>query len=236
MNQFILFPIVGALIGAFTNELAIRMLFRPYNPWYIGKIRIPMTPGVIPAQRKTIAANIAETFEKHLLSSDEIHKALTSEKSKQIINEKIDETLNQAKEVASKVEGMELDYTKRVGSNGKLFGAISANDIAKTLAEKGIEVEKRQIHVKEAIKAIGTFDVTANLFKGVEANFKVKVTMDPAQIEELKKKQAAAEKKAIARKEEAERKAAAGETEEGEEAEGENADGETSDETAESEV
>ena len=93
MNEFILFPIVGAVIGAFTNELAIRMLFRPYNPWYIGKMRIPMTPGVIPAQRTTIAANIAETFEKHLLSSDEIHKALTSEKSKQIINEKIDETL-----------------------------------------------------------------------------------------------------------------------------------------------
>jgi len=93
MNEFILFPIVGAIIGAFTNELAIRMLFRPYKPWYIGKMKVPLTPGVIPAQRKTIAANIAETFEKHLLSSDEIHTALTSEQSKQIINEKIDETL-----------------------------------------------------------------------------------------------------------------------------------------------
>ena len=90
MNEFILFPIVGAIIGAFTNELAIRMLFRPYKPWYIGKMKVPLTPGVIPAQRKTIAANIAETFEKHLLSSDEIHTALTSEQSKQIINEKID--------------------------------------------------------------------------------------------------------------------------------------------------
>jgi uncharacterized membrane protein YheB (UPF0754 family) len=93
MNAFIIFPLVGAIIGAFTNELAIRMLFRPYNPWYIFKIRIPMTPGVIPAQRKQIASNIAETFEKHLLSSNEIHEALTSEKSNAIINEKIDETL-----------------------------------------------------------------------------------------------------------------------------------------------
>jgi len=93
MNEFILFPIVGAVIGAFTNELAIRMLFRPFNPWYIGKFKVPMTPGVIPAQRKTIAINIAETFEKHLLSSNEIHTALTSEKSQAIINEKIDETL-----------------------------------------------------------------------------------------------------------------------------------------------
>ena len=93
MSPFILFPIVGAVIGAFTNELAIRMLFRPYNPWYIGKFKLPLTPGVIPAQREQIAQNIAETFEKHLLSSDEIQKALTSEKSQEIINEKIDETL-----------------------------------------------------------------------------------------------------------------------------------------------
>jgi uncharacterized membrane protein YheB (UPF0754 family) len=92
INEFIIFPIVGAAIGAFTNELAIRMLFRPYNAWYIGPIKVPMTPGVIPSQRKTIAANIAETFEKHLISSNEIHAALTSETSKTIINEKIDET------------------------------------------------------------------------------------------------------------------------------------------------
>jgi uncharacterized membrane protein YheB (UPF0754 family) len=93
MEVFIIFPIVGAIIGAFTNELAIRMLFRPYHPKYIGKFKIPMTPGVIPAQRDQIATNIADTFEKHLISSNEIHAALTSEKSKAIINEKIDETL-----------------------------------------------------------------------------------------------------------------------------------------------
>lgn len=93
INEFIIFPIVGAAIGAFTNELAIRMLFRPYNAWYIGPVKVPMTPGVIPSQRAQIAANIAETFEKHLISSDEIHTALTSEHSQKIIDDKIDETL-----------------------------------------------------------------------------------------------------------------------------------------------
>jgi len=91
MNEFIIFPLIGAVIGAFTNELAIRMLFRPYVPWYIGKFKVPMTPGVIPQQRQQIASNIAETFEKHLLSSGEIHQAITSESSQKIINEKIDD-------------------------------------------------------------------------------------------------------------------------------------------------
>ncbi|MCM8532919.1 MAG: DUF445 family protein [Lentisphaeraceae bacterium] len=127
MNEFIIFPIVGAVIGAFTNELAIRMLFRPYNAWYIGPIRVPMTPGVIPSQRKQIAANIAETFEKHLISSNEIHKALTSEQSHQIINEKIDETLKSLGPLAA----MAAPFKPKIVE--KLLGGIES------VAEKAIE-------------------------------------------------------------------------------------------------
>ena len=88
---FIVFPTIGAVIGAVTNELAIKMLFRPYNAIYIGKIKLPLTPGVIPSQRERIAENIAETFEKHLLSGDEIHEAVVSDKSRKIIEVKVDE-------------------------------------------------------------------------------------------------------------------------------------------------
>ncbi|MCI5208839.1 MAG: DUF445 family protein, partial [Candidatus Electrothrix sp. ATG2] len=38
-------PLLGALIGYLTNKVAIRMLFRPLNPWYILGKRVPMTPG-----------------------------------------------------------------------------------------------------------------------------------------------------------------------------------------------
>ncbi|MBR6349380.1 MAG: DUF445 family protein, partial [Lachnospiraceae bacterium] len=46
--HFIMGPIIGCIIGAFTNFIAIKMLFRPLKPVYIGKFRVPFTPGVIP--------------------------------------------------------------------------------------------------------------------------------------------------------------------------------------------
>ena len=69
-------PLVGAFIGYLTNRIAIRMLFRPLKKWSIGPIRIPMTPGVIPAKRHEFATNIATMVGEHLLTGEELNKAL----------------------------------------------------------------------------------------------------------------------------------------------------------------
>ena len=42
--------VVGAIIGGITNVIAIKMLFHPFNPYYIFKMRIPFTPGLIPKE------------------------------------------------------------------------------------------------------------------------------------------------------------------------------------------
>ncbi|MCT4791934.1 MULTISPECIES: DUF445 family protein [Exiguobacterium] len=68
--------IIGALIGAITNHLAIRMLFRPLEAKYIGKYRIPFTPGLIPKRRDELAANLGRTVVKHLLTPEGISKRL----------------------------------------------------------------------------------------------------------------------------------------------------------------
>jgi len=92
--RFLVFPIIGAVIGAITNQIAIKMLFRPYQPVYLGGLRLPLTPGVIPAQRGTIAQNIAETFEEQLFSGDEIHKFLTGPKARNAVEEKVSEMID----------------------------------------------------------------------------------------------------------------------------------------------
>jgi len=104
--NFIVFPIVGAVIGAATNKIAIKMLFRPYKPWFIGKFKLPFTPGVIPQQRKVIAHNIAITFEKNLLSGDDIHKILSGEKVKEALEQKVDEFIAQFGAFASMLKGV----------------------------------------------------------------------------------------------------------------------------------
>ena len=46
--------VVGAVIGGVTNVIAIRMLFHPFKPYYIFKMRIPFTPGLIPKKEKKL--------------------------------------------------------------------------------------------------------------------------------------------------------------------------------------
>ena len=68
--------VLGATIGAVTNHLAIRMLFRPLEAKYIGKYRIPFTPGLIPKRRDELAANLGRTVVKHLVTPEGIGKRL----------------------------------------------------------------------------------------------------------------------------------------------------------------
>ena len=49
-------PIIGGVIGYITNDLAIKMLFRPYAPVYIGSFRLPFTPGIVPKRLENLAA------------------------------------------------------------------------------------------------------------------------------------------------------------------------------------
>ncbi|HEX9641027.1 MAG TPA: DUF445 family protein [Candidatus Krumholzibacteria bacterium] len=87
--EFAFFPAVGAIIGALTNQIAIKMLFRPYRTLYFLGLRLPFTPGVIPAQRHVIAENIASTFEEQLLSGAEIHAVITGERAHRVVQEKV---------------------------------------------------------------------------------------------------------------------------------------------------
>lgn len=78
MNAWILLVniAVGSVIGGVTNELAIRMLFKPVKPWYIGRWKVPFTPGLIPRRRDDIAIQMGRLVEEHLLTTEGIKRAL----------------------------------------------------------------------------------------------------------------------------------------------------------------
>lgn len=65
-------PVAGGIIGYFTNDLAIKMLFRPYRAIYIGGRKVPFTPGLIPRNQERLAKNISKTIMNSLLTPDEI--------------------------------------------------------------------------------------------------------------------------------------------------------------------
>jgi uncharacterized membrane protein YheB (UPF0754 family) len=64
--------VVGGIIGYFTNDIAIKMLFRPYQAIYIGKQRLPFTPGLIPRNQERLALKISNTIMGSLLTPTEL--------------------------------------------------------------------------------------------------------------------------------------------------------------------
>lgn len=93
MWRIIIAPLVGLVIGYITNDLAIRMLFHPYKPIYIGKWKIPFTPGLIPAQRERIAKSLGAAVGTHLLNAETIREEILSEETMQKLRNAIENRL-----------------------------------------------------------------------------------------------------------------------------------------------
>ncbi|WP_353095474.1 DUF445 family protein [Tissierella praeacuta] len=95
----ILIPIiVGAIIGYFTNWLAIKMLFRPHYEKRIMGIKIPFTPGLIPKERDRIARSIGETVGGYLLSPETIVEALSNKETDENIKSWLENRANNLKD------------------------------------------------------------------------------------------------------------------------------------------
>jgi uncharacterized membrane protein YheB (UPF0754 family) len=81
-------PLLGGVIGYITNDLAIRMLFRPRKAVYIGKFHVPFTPGLIPAQQGRIAQSIGDVVSGQLLNEETLRQTLLSDATVQKLQEK----------------------------------------------------------------------------------------------------------------------------------------------------
>lgn len=87
-------------------------------------------------------------------------------------------TLNEARQRAASIEGVSLTFNARAGQEGKLFGSITAGDIADKLAEQGITIDRRQIDLDEPIKALGVTSVPVRLHAEVRPELKVWVIQE----------------------------------------------------------
>ena len=94
MLHYLIGPAVGAVIGYITNDIAIRMLFRPHQPKYIMGIHIPFTPGIIPKEKSRIAASIGKAVSENLMNRDVLEKSLLSDEMMSKIGDAIDEFVN----------------------------------------------------------------------------------------------------------------------------------------------
>jgi len=90
-SAWILPPVVGAIIGYITNDIAIKMLFRPLQAKYIGPFKLPFTPGIIPRQRDKLAESIGLMVSRELITEDAIRRQISSTAFKKTLSIRVSE-------------------------------------------------------------------------------------------------------------------------------------------------
>lgn len=84
----------------------------------------------------------------------------------------------EAERVAAVFGGLSLTLAGKAGEEGKLFGSITAQDIAEALAREGHTVDRRRIELEHPIKALGVHPVTIRLHPDVHAELRVSVVAE----------------------------------------------------------
>ena len=83
-----------------------------------------------------------------------------------------------AQAVATKLVGIVVLISRKVGETEALYGSVTSTDIATSLASQGLEIDKRKIQLHEPIKRLGEYEVPIKLHRDVVAPIKVKVVAD----------------------------------------------------------
>ena len=137
--RMIVAPLVGCVIGYITNDLAIRMLFRPRKAVYIGKFHVPFTPGLIPSQKSRIANSIGGVISSQLLNEETLRQTLLSEGAVNTLREKAKAALHSLSEDERRISDLlNQPYLKEKFN-------LSVDDLQKkltdTLCEKIIDAK-----------------------------------------------------------------------------------------------
>ncbi|OGQ85801.1 MAG: 50S ribosomal protein L9 [Deltaproteobacteria bacterium RIFOXYA12_FULL_58_15] len=79
---------------------------------------------------------------------------------------------------AARLANVSVTIARKVGEQDKLFGSVTTHDIARGLADEGVELDRRQILLDEPIKALGVYQVPVRLNGAVNAQVKVWVVAE----------------------------------------------------------
>ena len=132
--------------------------------------------------KKDEIVNVSDGYARNFL----FPRKLAVEADAKILNEikgreeslkhKIEVETAEAKALAAKLDSTLIKITASSGADGRLYGSITAKDIADTLAKNyGITVDKRKIQLSEAIRAYGKYDLDVKLYTDVVGKIHVLV-------------------------------------------------------------
>lgn len=91
---------------------------------------------------------------------------------------KMEKLQKDATSMAEKLAGSSVTIRTKAGASGKIFGSVTALQIANALKEQGFDVDRKSVSISEDIKNLGSYQATVNLFKGVNADIEVHVVQE----------------------------------------------------------
>jgi large subunit ribosomal protein L9 len=77
--------------------------------------------------------------------------------------------------IAQKISAIEVKFTRKVGDQNKLFGSVTSKDVHEQLVAQGYPIERKQVHLPEPLKEVGTHEVEVKLHPEVTVKLKVTV-------------------------------------------------------------
>jgi len=113
----------------------------------------------------------------YALIANESNKRLVKENVRQAAH-KASKIKQDAEALAAKVGDLVIEIGTKAGESGKIFGAVTALQIADVLKSKGFDIDRKKVHLKEVPKQIGTYTVTLDLHKEVKHEIQIKVVAE----------------------------------------------------------
>jgi large subunit ribosomal protein L9 len=140
--------------------------------------------------RKYEVKDVKDGYARNFLFPEKLAKPATEEAlkwlqdQKEVIAKEAEEDLKKSQELASKIDGIEVNISVKIGDEGQLFESINSQKIAEALKEMGFEVKKSQIELSSPIKELGEFPISIKLDHNLEAEIKLIVAGEEADAKE----------------------------------------------------
>ncbi|MBO4897062.1 MAG: DUF445 family protein [Clostridia bacterium] len=122
-------PLIGSVIGYFTNYIAVKMLFRPHREIKLFGVRLPFTPGLIPKRQGDMAKAVGNAISRNLFTSSDLSKTFFSEENMRKVSEKIIALTDSEKSIAEIIESVSAE------SDASVISAKAANVITDKLID-----------------------------------------------------------------------------------------------------
>lgn len=180
MNYSIfLHPIIGAGIGYITNYIAVKMLFRPRKAIYLGKIRLPFTPGIIPKNKKRISVGVANVISTTFLNEENLKLTLLSDDIKNTLKSNINHFIKNPSpdfslgQILQKNIGEE-NYTKGINNlkehiSNSIFDTVKKNNLGAIVSNNILDSSKDNLK-GSVLSIFGGNTILNNISKNIETS------------------------------------------------------------------